>query len=114
MCLLVKNKRLSIVFLVETKLDTGYLDMVRRKLGFNGCLRFNLVGRKGGVALLWRMKEQCEFFNFFQHHISVWVEDIEAKSKWLLTSFYREAETSKRRHTWQLLSYLNRYTSPLG
>lgn len=34
------------------------------------------------------------------------MEDLEVKAKWLLTGFYGEAETSKRCHTWQLLSDL--------
>lgn len=69
------------------------LDSVRLRLGFMGCLGVNVVGRKGGLALMWRNAEDAEILSYSQHHISARIEDTMENCSWVLTGFYGEPET---------------------
>lgn len=40
--------------LIETKANASRLDNVKRMLDFDGCFVVEIVGRKGGLALLWK------------------------------------------------------------
>lgn len=91
------------VFLCETKIEVRRLEMVKRRLGFQGCVGVNLIGRKGGLALLWRNPNVVEVFNFSQNHISAWVTTSLGNGKWLFTGFYGEPETLRRSGLWNLL-----------
>lgn len=71
--LLVQEKRSNLVFLSETKLEVSRLKRVKRRLGFLGCVGVNPIGRKGGLALLWRNQNEVEILNFSQNHTSAWV-----------------------------------------
>lgn len=72
---------------------------MRRCLDFSWCLVINAMGSKGGLALLWRLEDQCQVVSFSQNHIYVIVNDLDTNAQWLLTSFYGELETSKRQKT---------------
>lgn len=45
------------MFLIETKLSVKKMEIVKRRLGFYGCLVVDSVGRSGGLVLL--CKEDC-------------------------------------------------------
>lgn len=77
--------------------------MVKRRLGFQGCESYR---KEGGLALLWKKSDEVEIFNFFQNHISAWVNGNMGENIWLFTDFYREPETSRRMRTWNLLKNL--------
>lgn len=91
------------IFLSKTKLECCCLEIVKRRLGFTGCLGVNPVGKNGGFALLWRNQSVVEIHNFSQNQILAWVEDTSLGAKWMLTSFYGELETSHRHRTWEFL-----------
>lgn len=91
--LMVREKRPDGMFLCETKMEVSRLDSMRRCLGFLGCVGFNLIGRKGGLALLWRNQNEVEILNFFENHISAWVNNDLDNIRWLFSRFCREPET---------------------
>lgn len=68
--MMVEEKKPKLVFLIETELRTEGMDTVKRKLRFEGCCVVEPIGWKGGLALLWRTKEDMEIFNYSQRHIS--------------------------------------------
>lgn len=64
-----KKKRPQVVFLMETKLLASKFEGIRCKLRFGGCFVVDLMGRKGGLALLWEKEVDIEIINYSQHHI---------------------------------------------
>lgn len=53
LCMLVQDKRPDIVFLMETKVEIYQLEVVKRRIGFFEYLGVSVIGRMGGLALLW-------------------------------------------------------------
>jgi hypothetical protein len=45
---MVKEKRPTLVFLMETKLQTPHMETIKAKLGFNCVFTIDNVGRSGG------------------------------------------------------------------
>lgn len=41
--------------------------------------------------------------NYSQRHINAWIMDEEVDKKWLLTCYYGQPETAKRKESWNLL-----------
>lgn len=56
--------------------------------------------------MLWHTEDQVEVLNYSLNHILVWVDDPLIQTKWLLTGFYGEPDTSKRKRTWNLITEL--------
>lgn len=52
--LLVKEKMPNVVFLMETKLSYVKAHSAAKKLKFDGCIVVKVVGRSGGLMLLWK------------------------------------------------------------
>lgn len=50
---MVKQKKPTLVFLMETKLHKEKMELVRCKLGFSSIFVVDQVGRSGGMALFW-------------------------------------------------------------
>lgn len=57
------------------------MESVWSQMDLMGCLVVNAIGRKGGLALLWRNKEDIEVVNYLHNHISAWIEDTNVNSK---------------------------------
>lgn len=91
---------------MKTKTDILRLERVKRRLRFDGCFIVNILGRKGGLALLWKFKSEVEIKSFSQRHISAMVEDSRNNTSWLFTGLYDEFETGKHYTTWNLLQDL--------
>jgi hypothetical protein len=51
---MVKRKGLGVLFFMETKLDAGRVEVIRVKLGFDNAFAVPILGRNGGLALLWK------------------------------------------------------------
>lgn len=73
--LLVQEKQPKLVFLMEIKIDAIRMEIIKRRIGFEGCIAINSLGSRGGLALLWRSRDQVNIENYSQHHISAWVTD---------------------------------------
>lgn len=57
--MLVQDKWLELVFMMETKIVVCRSEVVKRRMGFLGCLGVDVIGRKGGwpyfggIVMLW-------------------------------------------------------------
>lgn len=73
---MVKKKSPKIVFLMETLISKHRIEVVKKikkKMGFYECFMVDLIGRIGGLAILW--KQEVDFFhiaNFSLKHITRW------------------------------------------
>ena len=70
---MVEEKKPSVVFLMETRLRTAKMEIIRGKLGFFSMLVVDLVGKNGGLALLWKEEVEVEVQNFSMRHINALV-----------------------------------------
>jgi hypothetical protein len=61
---MVKEKKPIFLFLMETISNKRRMEWIRVKLGFAGLFAVDLVGRSGGVALLWREEKKLEIKNY--------------------------------------------------
>lgn len=96
---MVREKKSGIVFLLETKLKTNRMEAVKRRMGFDGCFVVEAEGRKAGLALLWKYKNEVEILNFSRWHINAWISEDDGKSKWLLTAFYGHPNIRKKKES---------------
>uniref|UniRef100_A0A2N9IBI9 Reverse transcriptase domain-containing protein n=1 Tax=Fagus sylvatica TaxID=28930 RepID=A0A2N9IBI9_FAGSY len=104
---MVKKKGPEVLFLMETKLDAGRMEVIRVKLGFDNTFTVPSLGRSGGLALLWKADAEVVIQNYSQHHIDAHVDSKQAKC-WRLTGFYGRPEQHRRRESWALLKHLSR------
>jgi exonuclease III len=63
LCRLVKDKKPDLVFLMETKLRSKKMEIVRNKMGFSNMFVVDCIGRSGGLGLLWRDEAKVEVQN---------------------------------------------------
>ena len=107
---LVKTQGPGVLFLMETKLDSGEMESIRVLLGFNNMFVIPSHGRSGGLVMLWRQEMGLEIRNYSRHHIDCGVSDTEGKV-WRLIGFYGHLEAHKRSESWALLDHLHRLVS---
>lgn len=70
-----QEKHPNFILVMKTKLDGRKLEVVKRRLGYEGRLTVNSLGRKGGLAKPWRKESTVEIVSYSQRHIAAWVED---------------------------------------
>jgi hypothetical protein len=103
---LVKEKRPNFLFLMETKRNKIKMKVIRGQLGYAGLFVVDLVGKSGGLALLWRKVEELEIQNYSRRHINAIVTNTTTDVQWKLTEFYGHPEWNKRKESWELLKTL--------
>jgi hypothetical protein len=103
---MVKQKKPSLVFLMETKLRKEKMVNIRCKLGFSGMFVVDSVGKGGGMALLWGDEICVTIQNFSQHHIIGVIKRTESDTPWKFTGFYGHLDATKRNEAWVLLRHL--------
>ncbi|XP_074376795.1 uncharacterized protein LOC141718311 [Apium graveolens] len=81
------------------------LEWEKNKLGFEGLITVDPVGKSGGLTLMWKEKNQAELIGLSRHYIDVKVH-LTDMNEWRLTGFYREPDRTKRQDTWNLLRNL--------
>ena len=101
---LVKRKKPTFLFLIETKSSSNKMEFLRNKLGFSGLFVVDSVGRSGGLALLWHDESGLTIKNFSRRHIHTEIQS--RRGSWHLTGFYGNPEPTKREQGWNLLKYL--------
>jgi hypothetical protein len=106
---MVKEKKPTLLFLMETKSRQPKMETIRVKLGFDGLFVVNPVGRSGGLALLWRDGDDLRIQNFTRRHINAEVRIAESDRWWHLTCFYGHPIPSKRHESWALLHHLQHF-----
>lgn len=70
----------------------------------------DVIGRSGGLALLWRSEEEVSIKSFSKNHIDA-VVSIAGSEEWRLTGFYGEPDRRLRRNSWDLLRLLSQQSS---
>jgi exonuclease III len=107
---MVKEKKPSFLFLMETISDKRRMERLRVKLGFAGLFAIDPVWRSGGLALLWREGKELEIQNYSRRHINAIVKRSDDGPKWKLTCFYGDPDSAKRKESWALLKHLKTFS----
>jgi len=103
---LVKNKKPNFLFLIETKVYSGALQRIRLRLGYEGMIHVDPVGRSGGLAFFWRSDSGVEIMHYSPRHISANIWDRKKALNWTFTGFYGNPNRDLRDESWSLLSHL--------
>jgi hypothetical protein len=61
---MVKERRPTFVFLMETISSKQYMEVICKKIGFDRVFVVNPIGRSGGLAFLWNSESTVEVFNY--------------------------------------------------
>lgn len=104
---LVSQKKPSIIFLCETLCKKDKIERVQKSLGFEGMLAVECEGQGGGLAILWKNKNEVSVASYSINHIDA-VVDIQGWSRYRLTGIYGEPNRIRRRSTWELIRNLSR------
>lgn len=103
----VRQERPDFIFLCETIDNKNKMERVRRALRFDGLISVDDVGKSGGLAFLWRHKDQAQLRSESRNHIDMEI-NMNGKDRWRLTGVYGEPDRNQRRKTWDLLRTLAR------
>ncbi|XP_042964646.1 uncharacterized protein LOC122298864 [Carya illinoinensis] len=103
LCLMAKEKKANVIFLIEIMIKGGRLESMKRRLGMEGCLAVDPVGKKGGLVLFWRYEEEVKIKNYSSWHINAEIREEGKGKSWLFTGIYGHPETGKRKLSWDLL-----------
>uniref|UniRef100_A0A803R261 Endonuclease/exonuclease/phosphatase domain-containing protein n=1 Tax=Cannabis sativa TaxID=3483 RepID=A0A803R261_CANSA len=104
---LVLQKKPKFVFVCETICKKDVIERLKFRLGFEACFSVDPVGRKGGLALFWKVKEEACLLGYSNNHIDVEIS-LEGTTKWRLTGLYGEPNRAFRHQTWALVRTLRR------
>ena len=91
---LVKSKKPSFLFLIETLSCRSSLESIKAKLGFDGFFVVDWVGRSGGLALRWKASSKVSLLSCARNFIDVEVE-VAGLGKWRMTGYYGYLESSR-------------------
>jgi hypothetical protein len=102
---IVRKEDPSIMFLMETHLDSRNLEFLRVRMGMSGCFGVDRHGLGGGLALLWNSSIAVHIQSYSHHHFDADVVH-ENGLRWRVTGFYGHPERGLRDHSWALLCHL--------
>ena len=108
---LVKIKKPTAVFLMETKFHQNEMEKLRCKMGFRNLFAVDCVDRCEGLAMLWNEDINLEIQNYSRCHINATIKGTNGGSMWSLTGFYGHLNTEKRHEAWNLLRHLSSLAS---
>lgn len=103
----IRQEKHLFVFLCETISKEEKLEWLRRTINLDGLFVVDPGGRSGGLALLWKEKDQIEGKSYSKNHIDM-IAKVEGSISWRLTGFYGEPDRALRRNTWDFLRFLAR------
>ncbi|XP_060959188.1 uncharacterized protein LOC133030459 [Cannabis sativa] len=83
------------------------VDWVGRALGFEGVFVVEAHGLSGGLAFLWKNKDEGSLLGFSQNHIDMKIATLDG-NWWRLIGVYEEPNRTQRDQTWTLLKTLTR------
>lgn len=104
---MIRHENPRCIFLCETISDKKKMEDIRLKLGFEGMIVVDPIGRNGCIAMLWRDTEKVTLRSYSQNHIDVEV-CTEVETPWRLTVIYGEHVRALRKKMWDLLRNLAR------
>lgn len=88
LCRRIKEKCPNLVFLMETKLRSNKLNLIKYKTGFQNLFVVDGVGRSGGLALFWDEDIDVQIKNYSKRHINAKVIMKSRGVPWMFTGFY--------------------------
>lgn len=71
---IIYQERPSLIFLSETRDNKGKMESLRRALQYDGLISVDSYGKSGGLALLWKVKDQIQVCSCSRNHIDVEVK----------------------------------------
>ncbi|XP_019194790.1 PREDICTED: uncharacterized protein LOC109188615 [Ipomoea nil] len=104
---LVRTKRPSVIFLIETFVDKHRIDDIRVQLGFDCAFTIDAVGHSGGLALLWSNTVELKVVSYSLNYVDTEVRMDVGSPCWRFTGYYGYPERHRRREAWQLLRSLS-------
>uniref|UniRef100_A0A803Q3T6 PHD finger protein ING n=1 Tax=Cannabis sativa TaxID=3483 RepID=A0A803Q3T6_CANSA len=91
---LVAQKRPNVIFLCETLTNKVKVDSMCRSLQFEGSFTVEAHGHSGGVALLWKNKDEVVIDSFSKNHIDGFVT-FEGQQSFRFTGLYVHYRANK-------------------
>nr|GMC85790.1 uncharacterized protein LOC109184723 [Ipomoea batatas] len=85
---IVHTKRPVLLFLMETKLCSSKMEIIRTKVGFDNMFTVDCSGRSGGLALLWKKELNLTIVNHSRNFIDATINSVSSSSLWRYTGFY--------------------------
>lgn len=85
---LVRDKKLSIVFLLEIKILKGRVKRVKCRIGFANYFLVNPIGRSGGLSMLWNEDVTLVIVNYSNYHIHSRIHGLCNDDGYFLTRLY--------------------------
>ncbi|KAK9756466.1 hypothetical protein RND81_01G099800 [Saponaria officinalis] len=108
---LLRREDAEVVVLQETKLSGREMEAVTGRLdGYEG-LYGDSIGKKAGVAILWRSDLSVALVSSSAHHIDVEIEGLFSCNKWRLTGFYGWADNERKHLSWELLREIRGFSN---
>ncbi|XP_062114673.1 uncharacterized protein LOC133825790 [Humulus lupulus] len=102
---MVCQKQPKVVFLCETLCKKDRVEWLRVSLGFEGCFAVDCMGHSGGVAMLWRFKEEASLLSYGHNHVDMEMS-LDGHPRFRLTGFYGEPNRHLREDSWRKLRQL--------
>lgn len=96
-----------IVFLMETKSNVDWMNVVCNQCGFKNCFIVPNLGLNGGLALFWKNEVIVEVKKSALSHIDAVLVGGDSFRPWHLIGFYGNPDTSWRITSWNLLKDLS-------
>ncbi|KAH7857525.1 hypothetical protein Vadar_013640 [Vaccinium darrowii] len=101
-----KNRRPSIVFLMETKNKANKVDRIRRSLNFSNSVYVDPCGLSGGLALWWNSNISVDILEANQHFIHARCNDHQGLKSFLVTFVYGAPVVRAKEAVWENLRFL--------
>lgn len=98
----------DIIFLCETKIHVNEFDRIRRKCKMEGCFVVDSVGRKGGLAILWKDSFDVQVQSYSQNHIDTIIKR-GGLDKIRFTGFYGHSEPNLCHLSWDCLRNIGKH-----
>lgn len=83
-------------FLMETKLESKRMEMIRRSCGYGNEIEVGAEGSQGGLYLAWMDDLAVELRSFSKSYIDVTIKDIIKIGCWRYTCFYEALVANDR------------------
>ncbi|XP_042962598.1 uncharacterized protein LOC122296867 [Carya illinoinensis] len=98
----------DVVFLQETRLNARRWTTYKYTLGFSNCFIVDVVGRSGGLAMLWKYELALRILNYSMNHVHAEIElpSVEG-GKCVITGVYGHPQVDCREEVWALLKHLS-------
>lgn len=84
---LIKSHNPILLFLSETLVTSDVISEVSRRFGFSDFFAIDVVGRSGGLAVLWRSNITCTVIGSSSNYIDVHILERNVPA-WRLTCYY--------------------------